>query len=313
MKSKRRYRVSINPQRPQELETTEIEESEHFSDFLEEPAVYDGSLPEEGFSILFVDGVRRKECLATIRDEETGYVFEGAFLSLGAGALRVDYGRFNTIGESLVLSKIERLMAFRGFVPSEVWLGFKPLRIEGELNVEVNRYMKEELEARVALLALKEAPATLMVCDGTLSRKLRGTSCLGFIKSIKRLYIDASYIDLLYSLRPGQRSPILKIHYQQRQEDEEKTDKYTWYIKLSQHEGLHGLARVEAFPQKSLDILKKLADLSAGILPLFVGESFQDRRSPQNLLPIGRLEMFLRLHLGDHNIIRREIEKFFHV
>ncbi|RME10335.1 MAG: nuclease, partial [Aquificota bacterium] len=134
---------------------------------------------------------------------------------------------------------------------------------------------------------------------------------LGFVKGMKRLYMESSYLPLLYSLRPGQRSPIIKTHYQQKQEEKEKVDKYTWYVKLSEHEGIHGLARVEVF-RRDFDEVKRLADLSAGVLPLFASQSFQDRRSPQNLLPIGRLEKFLRLHLGPYRIIRRQIESFFY-
>ncbi|MCS6997848.1 MAG: DNA double-strand break repair nuclease NurA [Aquificaceae bacterium] len=312
MKSLGRYRVSLSPQLPAEVEAVELEESEQFVDFLEEPGVYEGYLPKGGFSLVFVDGVRRTECLAYIRDEETGESFEGAFVSLGAGALKVDYGRINLLEGSLLLKRVERLLFFRGKAALGSLLGFRPQGVEGELSAEVNRYMKEELEAKVALEVSRKFPSTLLLCDGTLSHRLRNTPCLGFVKSIKRLYLDLSHVNLLYSLRVGQRSPILKLHYQRRQEEREKTDKYTWYVRLSNHEGLHGLARVEVFPQRDLHTLKEMADLSAGILPLFASQSFQDRRSPQNLLPIGRLEKFLRLHLGAYGLIRRKIEDFFH-
>ncbi|MFN3264749.1 MAG: DNA double-strand break repair nuclease NurA, partial [Aquificaceae bacterium] len=297
-------------QQPQEVEPVEMEESEQFADFAEEPKVYEGYLPES-FSLVFIDGVRRTECLAYIRDEETGESFEGAFLSLGAGALRIEYGRMNLLREALLLSKIERLLVHKkGALLQEV-LGFRPYPVEGEISVEVNRYMKEELEAKLALHVYKRVQDSLVVCDGTLSYRLKNTPFLGFVKGMKRLYMESSYLPLLYSLRPGQRSPIIKTHYQQKQEEKEKVDKYTWYVKLSEHEGIHGLARVEVF-RRDFDEVKRLADLSAGVLPLFASQSFQDRRSPQNLLPIGRLEKFLRLHLGPYRIIRRQIESFFY-
>ncbi len=299
----------MSPHQPTEVEVAEVEESEQFSDFAEEVRVYEGYRPE-AFSVVFVDGVRRTECIVYVRDEEAGESYEGAFLSLGAGALRVDYGKINLLRESLLFRETRKLLFLRGSDLFEEVFGFKPVRVEGEISSEVNRYMKEELEARVALKVLKsEKGFNLLLCDGTLSHKLKNTPACGFVKSIKRLYFDKTYTTLLNSLKPGQRSPIVKVHYQQTQESEERVDKYTWYVKLSPAEGLHGLARVEVFPQKDLD-LRKLADLSAGILPLFASQPFQDRRSPQNLLPIGRLEKFIRLHLGHHSIIRRQIESF---
>ncbi|MDM7267022.1 MAG: DNA double-strand break repair nuclease NurA [Aquificaceae bacterium] len=310
MKLLGRYSISLSPQQPVEIEPAEVEESEQFLDFAEEPRVYEGYRPEEGLNLVFVDGVRRTECLAYIKDEETGESSEGAFVSLGAGALRVEYGRLNLIKESLIFSEVKRIMAFKGSFLLQSLLNFEAFPVDGDISVKVNKYMRDELEAHIALQAYKKFPKDLIICDGTLSYKLKNTPAIGFVKSIKRLYFDKKYLNLLYSLKPGQRSPIIKIHYQQKQEEKEKVDKLTWYVKLSNHEGLHGIARVEVFPKKDFEKVKRLADLSAGLLPLFASTSFQDRRSPQNLLPIGRLEKFLRSHLGAYGIIRRRIESF---
>ncbi len=307
MQSLGRYKLSLSPHQPQEIEPNEIEESLQFSDLAEEPRVYDGYVPEN-FSLVFIDGVRRTECLAYVRDEETGESFEGAFLSLGAGALRIEYGKLNLLRESLLLHRVERLFFHKGGILVDELLGFRPYAVEGELSVEINRYMREELEARLALQIQKEVKDSLVICDGPLSYKLKNTSFLGLVKSIKRLYIDRSHLPLLYTLRLGQRSLILKVNYQQ---EEEQKDKYTWYVRLTEHEGLHGIVRVETF-EGNFEEVKRLANISAGVLPLFASQSFQDRRSPQNLLPIGRLEKFLRLHLGPYRIIRRQIESFFY-
>lgn len=307
MQSLGRYKLSLSPHQPQEIEPNEIEESLQFSDLAEEPKVYDGYVPEN-FSLVFIDGVRRTECLAYVRDEETGESFEGAFLSLGAGALRIEYGRLNPLRESLILHRVERLFFHKGGILVDELLGFRPYAVEGELSVEINRYMREELEAEVALQIQREVKDSLVICDGPLSYKLKNTSFLGLVKSIKRLYIDRSHLPLLYTLRLGQRSPILKVNYQQ---EEEQKDKYTWYVRLTEHEGLQGLVRVETF-EGNFEEVKRLANISAGVLPLFASQSFQDRRSPQNLLPIGRLEKFLRIHLGPYRIIRRQIESFFY-
>ncbi len=303
---KQRYSISLSPQIPNEVEVIEIEESEQFVAFQEEPQIYEGKR-KESFSVIFVDGVRRTEALAYVKDEEKGEHFEGAFVSLGAGALRIEHGRVNLVKESLILSNTKRTFFLRGNLPiKELW-DFVIIPVDGEISVEVNRYMKEELEASIARQAWQKFSTDLVICDGTLSNKLRNTQCVGFVKSIRKLYFDNRYLNLLYELKPGQRSPIIKVHYQSTQEEKEKVDKYAWYIKLSPEGGMHSLARLEIFPQWDMNLLREIADLSAGILPYFASQPFQDRRAPQNLLPVGKLENFLRRHLGPYGIIRKQI------
>lgn len=302
---KERYSFYLSPHQPAEVEVMEVEESEQFVDFYEDPRPYQGIKPEDGISLIFVDGVRRTEKLVYIKDEETGDNFDGAFVSLGAGALRLSHGRVNFLEESLVEKRIKRVLFVRGSLPLDKVLDFQTVCVDGEISVRVNKYLRDELEAKVALSVLKSFSEDLIVCDGVLSQKLKGTSCIGFVKSIRRLYFDKRYMDILYQLKPGERSPIVKVHYQQTQEEEEKVDKLTWYVKLSYQEGLHGIARVEAFPREDI---KRIADISAYLLPLFASQPFQDRRAPQNLLPIGKLEMILRKYLGPYSLIRRQIE-----
>lgn len=181
-----RYSISLSPQQPVEIEPAEVEESEQFLDFAEEPRVYEGHRPEEGLNLVFVDGVRRTECLAYIKDEETGESSEGAFVSLGAGALRVEYGKLNLVKESLVLSTVERIMAFKGNYLLQNILNFKAFPVSVELSVEVNRYMRDELEANIALQAFKKFPKDLIMCDGTLSYKLKKYACPRLCKKYKK-------------------------------------------------------------------------------------------------------------------------------
>jgi len=55
--------------------------------------------------------------------------------------------------------------------------------------------------------------------------------------------------------------------------------------------------------------VKEIANISAWLLPLFASTTFQDKRSPQNLLPIGSLENTLRRLLGPYKIIRNKIRE----
>ncbi|MFN3598413.1 MAG: nuclease, partial [Aquificaceae bacterium] len=147
----KRYSISLSFHQPAEIEVVEVEESEQFVNFYEEPKIYQGVKVEANINLIFVDGVRRTEGLVYIRDESTGDSFEGAFVSLGAGALRLSYGRFNPLEDALVENEVRRLLFVRGNLSLDEILGFKPVCVDGDISSEVNRYMKDNVEAEVAL------------------------------------------------------------------------------------------------------------------------------------------------------------------
>jgi Uncharacterized protein conserved in bacteria len=101
------------------------------------------------------------------------------------------------------------------------------------------------------------------------------------------------------------------VHSQRKIEEQAKLDKYTWYVKLAEGEGIGTLARLEAFGNLPKEKVKELADLTAGVLPMFASAPFQDPRSPQNLLPIKVLENTLRKHLGAPDIARKRLQEIF--
>ncbi|MFN3813035.1 MAG: DNA double-strand break repair nuclease NurA [Aquificaceae bacterium] len=306
-----KYRITLRPWELQDIEALEYEESEQFVDTVEELKPHDGLLPKESISIVFVDGVRRTEYALYLIDE-MGSSYEGAFASLGAGAVLIRLGRINMIEESMFNPIVRRYAVIKGFLDTDPFkeIGFGVRFVDGDVSKEINRIMKEELEVSVARRVLKELKSTLVLCDGTLSYRLKDSTCLGYIKTIKKLYMRREDTHILNELKCGQRSPLIRIHHQHKQEEKEKVEKYTWYIKLIDGEGMGSFARIEVFERVGLDTARRLADLTAGILPSFGSMSFQDRRSPQNLLPIKSLENFLRKHLGSYSLVRREIEKF---
>jgi hypothetical protein len=309
-----KFKLSLKPWPMPEMDLTELEESEQFVDFAEEPRVYEGK-KEEGLTLFFIDGVRRTEYAVYIVDEGSGKSYEGAFVSLGAGVMKVERGRLNLLDESFLECRRERLLFVSGDLQLEderlIELGFKTQRTDGELSSEINRYMRESLEASIAYKSYKKNPESITICDGILSHKLKGTYCLGFVKTIKKLYLSPEFVFLLMQLKVGQRSPIIKLHYQRQQEEREKVDRYTWYVKLSPLEGMGSLARLEVLNFDSIDFerVRYLADLTAGVLPLFASRPFQDQRAPQNLLPIRSLEFFLRKQLGSYQLIRKRLEQ----
>lgn len=305
-----RYRISLKPWELPDIELLEYEESEGLVDLAEEPKPYDGVLLQEPITVAFVDGVRRTEYAMYLSDEN-GTSYEGAFASLGAGAVLIELGKLNLVKESMQDSIVKRYLVVRGElqgIPKKV-ADFEVHTTYEDISREINRIMREELEVSVARKLAKQVNPTLLICDGTLSNRLRGTTCVGYIKTIKKLFIRREEANLLAHLKRGQRTPIIKLHYQHRQEQKEKVEKYTWYVKLTDAEGLGSLARLEVFESVGLSMAKHIANLTAGILPMLVSTAYQDKRSPQNLLPIKSLENFLRRHLGSYSIVRREIEQ----
>lgn len=311
MKDISKYRITLRPWELPDIEALEYEESEQFVDTVEEIKPYDGLLPKESIRIAFVDGVRRTEYALYLMDE-MGSSYEGAFASLGAGAVLIKLGRMNIIEESMFDPVVRRYAVIKGSLDTDPFkeIGFESRFVDGDVSKEINRIMKEELEVGVARKVLKEVKPTIVLCDGTLSYKLRDSTCLGYIKTIKKLYMRREDTHILNELKRGQRSPLIKVHHQQKQEEKERVEKYTWYVKLTEGEGIGSFARLEVFEKVGLNTAKRLADLTAGTLPLFESMSFQDKRSPQNLLPIKSLENFLRKHLGSYSLVRREIERF---
>ncbi len=304
-------RIRVKAWESPQQELFEYEESGQVVDFLERIRPYDG-VYQEGMSLVFVDGVRRTEFACYV--EEEGSIYEGIFASVGVGALYLTLDRTNHLHYSLRYPQVLRLLVVEG----KNALRVKSLRAEDitfevrhaedrEPSLEVNSIMREELESKIARRAYQELKPHLTICDGTLSHKLRGTRCVGYVKTIKKLFLRREDQHILNLLRKGQRTPIIKLHYQRSEETREHVDKYTWYVKLTEEGGIWSLARLEMFADVEEEEVIRIADLTAGILPRLASEPFLDARSPQNLLPVRELEKALRRHLGHYSLIRNKI------
>ena len=307
-----RYRVSLRVWEVSEVETFEYEESPQIVGLAEDESIYEGYL-EEGLTIAFVDGVRRIDYTAYVFDEINQLSYEGIFATLGAGAVLLKLNSLNLLEDSFCEQRIRKVFAINGYVEKSAFgfLDYEVENIEGmDLSLGLLRLLKEE-EAKVAMEVSKKKKPDLIVCDGTLNYKLKNAGCVGFVKTIKKLFISKEHVHLLQNLRKGQRSPIIKVHYQTKVEQEEKLEKYTWYVKLSDSEGLGSLARVEMFKEEDFEKVRRTADLTAAVLPTFASSPFQDARSPQNLLPIRMLENTLRRHLGSPGMARKRLQEIF--
>ena len=71
-----------------------------------------------------------------------------------------------------------------------------------------------------------------------------------------------------------------------------------------------GIVRLEVAESVGTAEAQRLAAACGALLPELKGRRGLDQRAPQNLLPIGALERFLRRKLGDERIVRRKLETF---
>jgi hypothetical protein len=149
----------------------------------------------------------------------------------------------------------------------------------------------------------------LVIADGRLSfQPTRKSHAVGLSKTIRTVYLQRPQSDLLSDLRPGTRTPIFSIQYE--------NPVYSWYVRLSPprpiEHPLAGLVQLETMAGVGAEEAVRLADTTAAYLPGLASESSWDRRAPQNLYPVSALEERLRHELGDREWIRRHIEVHFH-
>ncbi len=307
------YKVSLKAWEVEDIESIEYEESEQFAGLAEEECPYKGCLPEGEFTIAFVDGVRRIDCVAYVWDDINKTSYEGVFATLGAGAILLKPNSLNLLENAFCGQTIKKIFAINGPIERGVFkdIDYQVETItDTELSLGLLGLLREE-EAKVAKSLWVKKKPNLIVCDGTLRYRIKGANCVGFIKTIKRLFISKDYAYLLQELKKGERTPIIRVHYQTKVEEKQEWEKYTWYVKLSDSEGMGSLVRVEMFKEEDFEKVKRIADWTAGLLPLFASSPFQDFRSPQNLLPIKVLENTLRKHLGSPNMARRKLQELF--
>lgn len=321
MPSLGRYRFSFDTWKVLELEEGYLEESGDIGDPEVELSDWEPleGVPADGVDVVFVDGIRRTENLIYVEDEE-GNFSEGAFVSLGAGALYMRYGRTNLAQESFQDFLVRRYL-FIGegidieersvrIVIGESSLEFFVEKAKKELSPYVNEVMAK-LEWSVAERVFRSKKPKLMITDGTVhySAKVKALPFVGYVKKHKKRYVPSDRTWIFRELKVGQRTPIVLVHSQPTFEGEgaKSFDKFTWYIRISEEEGISGLARLEVPAGIGLERAREIANLTAWLIPRFASTEFSDRRAPQNLLPIKHLEDALRRRLGSQTLIRRTL------
>jgi hypothetical protein len=258
--------------------------------------------------LIFVDGVRRIEARLIVRRQER--LCHGAFGSHAVGAVKIadsaavcDTPR---VARIIVIGAGESVGAP---VPIKTDLVYYPLSTSETHPDAPLRALQESMRREEERLGrdLASTDGALVIADGPLTfEETSRAAVLGYIKRIFRLYLPRERLNLLARLNAGERTPLFALRSSRR------FVRFSWFLRLARPQlgdsELAGIARLEVSEAMGLETARQLADASTVILPRFVPGRWRDPRSPQNLLPIGALEGFLRRHMGDGRLVRRHIE-----
>ncbi len=131
---------------------------------------------------------------------------------------------------------------------------------------------------------------------------------LGFVKSIRKSYLDERYWSVVLKLKKGERTPIFTI-----KSSENLPPKYSWYLRLKEpkyfESPFFGLVRLEAPYTLELKEVQELAQFSGGFLPYIISSSTLSSRAPENLAPLESLERRLRAMFHPVEHIRATLRK----
>lgn len=160
-----------------------------------------------------------------------------------------------------------------------------------------------DAEVQLALLFRKENPEAkdLLFVDGPLRGRTHLDRTIGYIKTHHATYLPPEQAAVVGALETGQRTPAFTMGTSWRRN--------SWYLKLpgSSAAPWSGIVRLECSADLPVSEVKRLADLSAIILPPLASAPHKDPRAPQNLVPIGGLERELRRRLGDQQLLYRSL------
>jgi hypothetical protein len=160
------------------------------------------------------------------------------------------------------------------------------------------------VEARTALAGhTTEDDSNLLILDGQLRGREHLQRTLGYIKSHDAMYLKPPLNVIVGALAPGQRTPAFLIGT--------KWERHSWYLRLPGPNGApwSGVVRIECAADLPADEVIKLADLSQRCLGRFASAPYKDSRAPQNLYPIAGLERELRRRLGDPKLLYRALRE----
>lgn len=258
--------------------------------------------------VVFIDGVQRIEARLIVTRQSL--FAHGAFGSYAVGSVEVEngsaeYGHW-LVKRLVILASGQSIPASVDLMPGVCYL---PISTVGTNPEAPARMLHNEMRAEEERFGRKLADDedNLVIADGplTFEEAVRGAA-VGLVKRIFRLYLPREGIDTVRRLLVGTRTPIFALRSTRR------FARYSWYLRVGSFRSgdspFAGIVRLEVSEAVGLQRALALADGTSLLLPSFISQRGADPRAPQNLTPIGALEARLRHLMGDHRLIRRNIE-----
>jgi hypothetical protein len=171
-----------------------------------------------------------------------------------------------------------------------------------QLSLALQQHLGEaEVQLAVAFRTAHPDDSDLLFVDGPLRGATHLDRAIGYIKTHHSTYLPAEQAAVVGALQPGDRTPAFTVGTSWR--------RHSWYLRLAGPAGApwSSVVRLECSADLDLPELRRLADLSAIVLPPLASAPHKDPRAPQNLVPIGGLERELRRRLGDQQLLYRSL------
>jgi hypothetical protein len=256
-------------------------------------------------SFAFVDGVRRGEA-ALYHTGGDGNIVRGVAGALGCGSVIARSGCRLEFFETRLRRYVIWNSGHNGELP-DVRGGWRWASAsvasdapEAPLN-ELQARMRQE-EGRLAEDVCKSGH--FVVVDGPLNFALRrDLDIVGYIKTHHRALLPPDQHREVAKLRAGQRTSLFRLG----------DDRYSAYLRLVDTRASSGpwsgIVRLEFPSSRGLASAQEAANKLASVLPRFAGVPHRDARAPQNLQPIGALEIHLRHLLGNAGLAERAVRE----
>ena len=244
--------------------------------------------------VAFVDGVQRREGLL-YRTADDGRLLRGGVGAFSAGATVAEPGeRMRWWDET----STRRLVIFGGGQPIRLPdvddFSWDPIAVESEELDAPQRELQSRMRAEESKLAEKlAADGWLTVLDGPLTfTRSRDLPLAGLVKTHHRMLLAPEFHARVGEIRGGERTPLFQLG----------SDRYSAYMRLTErHAGTgpwHGIIRLEVPQSAGVEYARETTDRLTAELPRFAGVPHRDPRAPQNLMPVGALETWLRRRMG---------------
>lgn len=258
--------------------------------------------------LFFTDGRQRVDAVIA---NEVGS--RALLVTVAVGALVRDEAEIKLAGEPWVRRYALHTGEFGGRVEVGPGLVYQPLEVQArdlrELASRVNHVMRS-LEYEFASQLGADAQS-LVIMDGPIyqpaAQRPPDFPVIGYAKTMWQRYLPPEKEALLNRLEPAQRTPVFHIPASGRR----KLELFSWYMRLPLNPTLPfhagaGLIRVET-PCEGLEEARYRADLSVNLLCQMASTPARDPRAPQNLIPVGGLELLLGRYMGQGDVLRRRI------